>query len=64
VGVCGCVSVGVCVRVCVCTSLCVGVCGRVLVCGGVCGCLCVSVRRGGLSEVALGWAGMGWTWLG
>ena len=63
-GVCGCVSVGVCAGVCVCTCVCVGVCGSVLVCAGVCGCLCVGVRRGGLSKVALGWARMGWTWLG
>ena len=57
-GVCGCVSVGVCAGVCMHVCVC-DEGGSVLVCAGVCGCLCVGVRRGGLSKVALGWARMG-----
>ena len=44
--------------------MCVDEGGNVLVCAGVNGCLCVGVRRGGLSKVALGWARMGWNGLG
>ncbi len=40
------------VWVCVWVSVCVGLCGSVLVCAGVRACLCVCVRRGGLSKVA------------
>ena len=44
---------------CVYARVCVDEGGNVLVCAGVNGCLCVGVRRGGLSKVALGWARMG-----